>query len=56
MKTWGFTIVEWSTDSEGKVVGVILECDNGERQFLTMEEYVKFTNARDDRERCSKKV
>jgi len=51
---WGYTIERWVTDADGNIIGVDMTCDNGDRQYLTMEEYVKFTNSRDERKECKK--
>ena len=50
---WGFTVDSWVRE-EGVVIGVHLTCDNGDTQYLTLEEYAEFTNNRDEREKCDK--
>lgn len=55
---WDYTLIEWTCNTDGGVTGVVLECANGDRQYLTLEEYAKFTNNRDNnngRKSCNSK-
>lgn len=49
MSKLNYSIESWVTDSEGTVTGVILVADNGDREYLTMEEYRKFTRLRSEK-------
>lgn len=51
---WGYTVDSWIKESDGEVIGVNLTCDNGESQYLTLQEYVEFTKNRDERKDCKK--
>jgi hypothetical protein len=37
------TIIKFIKD-KGQIIGVLLQIDNGETQYLTIEEYNKFQN------------
>ena len=42
------TIIKFIKD-KGQIIGVLLQIDNGETQYLTIEEYNKFENKKDGR-------
>jgi hypothetical protein len=42
------TIIKFIKD-KGQIIGVLLQIDNGETQYLTIEEYNKFQNKKDGR-------
>ena len=39
---WGYSILTWSYNKEGEKEGVTIMADNGETQYLTIEEFEKF--------------
>jgi len=44
---WDYTILQWCIDDGFKQpYGVVLQVDNGETQYLTMEEYKVFLKNR----------
>jgi hypothetical protein len=45
---WDYTILEWSIDN-GQTVphGVVLQTDNGDTQYLTIEDYTLFLKNRE---------
>jgi hypothetical protein len=42
----GYTIKQNVTDKSGKIIGVVLCTDNGDEQYLTIDEYRKFIENR----------
>lgn len=42
----GYTIKEYISDRSGEIIGVILCADNGDEQYLTIDEYRKFIENR----------
>jgi len=49
---WGYTVIDWVKDGD-IVIGVNLVCDNGDAQYMTMEEYANFTKNRDVKTDCT---
>jgi hypothetical protein len=46
---WNYTIEKWVIDKDDVTPsGVIVVCDNGDRQYLTIEEFRKFTRLREE--------
>ncbi len=46
---WDYTIVQWVTDDGFKEPhGVIIQIDNGDTQYLTVEEYEAFLDGREN--------
>jgi len=43
------TIIKFIKE-EGKIIGVLLQIDNGETQYLTIEEHNTFQNKKDGRQ------
>jgi len=42
----GYTVKKNITDNSGNIIGVILCADNGDEQYLTIDEYRKFIENR----------
>jgi hypothetical protein len=42
------TIIKFIKE-KGKIIGVLLQIDNGETQYLTIEEYNKFENCKNNK-------
>ena len=45
---WGYTILQWVSDDGVKEPhGVVLQIDNGDTQYLTIEDYTLFLKNRE---------
>jgi hypothetical protein len=42
----GYNIIEFVSDKNGCIIGIILSADNGDTKYLTMLEYQTFVNNR----------
>lgn len=45
-QTWGYNIIKWVLDDNNQPQGVIIQIDNGDTQYLTMNDYDLFLKNR----------
>jgi hypothetical protein len=45
---WGYNVIKWVLDKDSQPQGVIIQVDNGDTQYLTMEEYNQFLQNRQE--------
>lgn len=47
-QVWGYNVTKWILDENNEPQGVIVQVDNGDTQYMTIEDYNQFLKNRQD--------